>query len=310
MNDFLNDQAPPPVFGRVHQWNKDTEEKSRRLRFRALGRPRKILITNPAKPYFQDRFADVLREEGLEDHVEYSVMIGSHLNTRDDYPDRINMDEYRVMDRYDAVMRNHSKNLPPAIGAFFDYEPAYRDFLGIERSWSNRTRYTAADVEFFRKVFEELRQVGIPLSNYGVPRVPRAKRMSFLRMRALATAWPIVDQTDNVQLNMYPIKGKEMEYSVEDEIKHRSAISQHIEVFAKSFPLHPIIPFLFARPSGVDNFRYFSIYVDAISNVDFIDTIQYWTNTHTDYMASLFIDQLRTVAPVLRAWVNFEMIPA
>jgi len=302
--------ASESKYGDNRRWDDDTEIGSRRLRLKSTERHRTILVSNPGSPEFQDRFADIIREEGLEDHVEYSVQVGARLNGRESYPDRIDVDKYDIQRVYDLSMENQSRNLKKPIGFFYDYEPEYRDIFGIKRSWSGRTRYTADDLSFFSRVFDVLRESGIPCSNFAVPRVPIGKRMNLFRIRDLQTATPIVQLSDHVQLRIYPRTRTDAEITPGAEINHRKAVRQHVEVYQKAFPLHPIVPIMFARHAFVDNYRFFSIYLDELDKVPEIDTIQYWTNTHNQTIFDFCSAQFRIVAPLLRAWVHRELIPA
>lgn len=279
-------------------------EEQKRLITRNSGLPRKFLICNKASAHYQKRFAEVLEDVGLTPYVEYVVQINSGLNGRESYPDRIDDLDINAAVKAVRALGAHPDDLKPAIGAFYDYEPWYRNIFGRKQHWSSRTKYTSDDIAFMEEVRRQLRDVGLPMSQYGIPRTPKGKPMDYFRFLGLKTSADIVSLWEWVQLNFYPNHRTDGSISARSEKKHRAAIQQNIDVYLKLFQGKPVVPTMYARYAGVDNSRFFSIYLDEIGKSKEIDTIMYWTNTHSDVMFDVYTRELRKVAQPMLKWAQ------
>lgn len=280
----------------------DTRSKE----FKRMGR--RMLITMPAPKDLQARFyEETVVAEGLHSKTGICAQISSGINDERGFFGN-GLIEPEDLKAYERGVSALEKVWLPAgrviEGMFYDHEPKYTDEDGQNHWWSGRSVYTPDDVRFIQHANKELNGLRIPLSQYGIPRVPKTRRMNFFELKDRMTAAPMLEGCSWVQLNHYPQWWCTARYLDDHEAGIRESIQQSIQVYRAIFPGKQIVPIVWThyRPD-YDIERFFSILMSEFTQIEEIKTICYWTNPHADVMRRVYGDRFHTVAPHLRAWL-------
>ena len=159
-----------------------------------LNLKRNILIAYPAgNPDYDENFYKAgqqkiirtLKEIGVAEQCNIVAQVNTRLNGEAGWPENMNLDAGLNMHRSTELALN--KTYVPSgmnlVGVYADHEPRYTDTNGRTYHWMSRHSYTSSDIKFADTVFKEMYGHNLPNTFYGIPLIPKAKRMSWWRIR-------------------------------------------------------------------------------------------------------------------------------
>lgn len=270
---------------------------------------RRIVVAMPGTEAHQREYVAAIERLGLEPYADYCFQANSWINDR--FPDALDPAGVDVGEAADRAMRRNGWSPKQHAWAYYDYEPAHRDENGkVLRSWLwqkvlhgfDPHDYAFADLAL--KQFAAWRDAHLPgakISFYGVPTSPRNQGVwSILDMPYLTGVARFMRDAEWIPLNLYPrediLAGGIPEG---DEAQHREHVVRNYTMLRAVFRDKPVVPMLWPRP-GVDNDRYFAVYMDAIGATD-ADAVMLWSNPTEDRP---HLAELEAAAPHLLAWAR------
>lgn len=293
------------------------------------GLPRKVMLCMPSDSNFwqQSFYEQTVESHGLTDRFGHVLQVNSNIHGRIGFPDLGYtsglLNDSDIMDTVDQSFRRRSESQwnPNGEwdGMFLDHEPWFVDDNGRRRSWSNRSFYTENDARFMQAAMKALFARGIPLSSYGVPRVPKTRPMNFFEMRDKFSAVPLLHGCSWIQLNYYAhprwASGDRLDAETEQGV--RESFRRSLRVYSAIFRGRQIVPALFARYGSIANRHIFQIIFEEIEKAEKqhpIRNVLYWTNPHSNatfdgdpdesVMTRVYVDKFDEVAPVLKKWTR------
>lgn len=287
--------------------------------FSRLDRHIGLAMPSDSRYWQEEYYKQTIVAHGLVDKTDDVLQVNSRHHGAAGFPDNgidpedVNAIESGIQSRASTWSRK------PFAAAYYDHEPQiWRDDGSLVASWSGRSRYTSADAEFMNRAMKELAQLGLPMSSYGVPRVPKTTTMDFFRISGLYTAKPLLRGCSWVQLNYYihpNWSGVGDRVSPAREAGLRASIRQSVPLFASIFSDQQLVPILWPRYGGVPNRHWFEICFEEFERFpELIKNIVLWTNPHSDrtfggstessVMTRVYAEKFDEVSSVVKAWLG------
>lgn len=308
--------------------NATTQPDLYRLRINPVEHPfyfakmdRGLMLAMPSdSQYWQRQFWDrTFVKHDMGDRTGHVLQVNSGHNGRAGFPDEGIADD--DVNAYEQSKHWLNRTWCPDhfSGAYYDHEPQDRDANGrLIESWSGRTTYTKADARFMNVAMEELSLLGLPLSNYGVPRVPKTARMNFFRAAQLPSARPLLHGCSWVQLNYYispNYAGTGLRVPALAERGLRESIRQTVPLFRAVFPEQQIVPTVWATFRAAPNRHWFEIIFEEFARFpDLIKNILFWSNPHSNatfggsadssVMTDVYANRFEQVADIMKNWLD------
>jgi len=277
---------------------------------------RNILIAYPAgNPDYDENFYKAgqqkiirtLKEIGVAEQCNIVAQVNTRLNGEAGWPENLNLDA--SLNMYHKTEQELEKTYVPSgmnlVGVYADHEPKYTDSDGRTHHWMNRTRYASRDIEFADAVFKEMYPHNLPNTIYGIPLIPKAKRMSWWRLRNIRNHLRMVENGQYVWLNYYPHAVDD--YGTIDANRKKAwqdCIQFHTKVYAQAANGKPVVPSFFPRYGRCDNKAILEAGMNALIPIREVRSILIWVNPHTPTMATVYSDKLREIADPLVKWIE------
>jgi len=290
----------------------------RSKRFKRLKRRVLLCMPSDSKHWQQVYFNDTFADAGMEKDTGFVIQVGSGNRGRDSFPEYgFDPEDINAREGGAWALNAAWMNGQKPEGMFYDHEPHFVNEEGRTENWSGRSIYLPEDAEWMRVALDELAEFNLPLSQYGIPRVPKDRRSDFMDLRGYPTSIPLLDGCSWVQLNYYPhpryVGTNEAGITPEAEAGIRASVRQHVRLYRLIFPGKQIVPAVFARFGNVANAAFFSILLDEFDKCDDIKSILYWTNPHSDrtfgntedtsIMTRVYTAKFHEVSRYLQKWL-------
>lgn len=277
-----------------------------------------IVFCIPGPREHQETYVAAIERFGLAPHAEYCLQVSSWNTGRDQFPDRLGPEEVKAASNADKSVLRHGWSPRPPTHMFYNYEPRVHDEDGdAVRDWQWERQEAGFDehdhklaavivdeLTAWRKENGSVAKIGF----YGQPFPTRSSSWTIHDIPYLAGVQRFLQPFEWVGLNLYP-KWDSIARPIPnaDVQRHRRKVIVNYNMLRALFPKKPIIPMIWTR-FGMDNDRYFSVYLNAIAETD-AETVMIWANPHTPQMTEIYIGELERAAPHLLGWAKGGPVP-